>query len=60
LGPMGAPHASRFPHFEAMACEVALSQWEPRDPTRARALRERAIAGYEAWGAVRKLNALRC
>ena len=54
-----AAQASRFPHFEAIACELAMRHWEARDALRARALRDRAIAGFEAWGAVRKANALR-
>ena len=36
-----------------------MHHWQSRDSQRAQALRERAIAAYDAWGVVRKVNALR-
>jgi len=50
---------SRFPHIEALACELAMKHWRESDTARADGFRERAIAAYEAWGSLRKANALR-
>jgi predicted ATPase len=56
---IAAARDSKFPHFEAIACELAMNHARGRDPARAEALSTQAIAAYEAWGAVRKANALR-
>lgn len=55
---VAAARASGFPHVEAIACELAMRHFAASDPPRAAALRERAIAAYRAWGAVRKAEAL--
>jgi hypothetical protein len=46
-------------HVEAIASELAMRHAQINDPVCAGALRERAIATYEAWGAKRKAAALR-
>jgi predicted ATPase len=51
---IAAAQASRFPHVEALASELAARHWSGRDTARAAALRERAHAAYLAWGALRK------
>ena len=51
--------SSRFPHVEAIACELAMRHWRGRDAARAAALRERAMAAYLTWGALRKVHDLR-
>ena len=48
---MDAARASRFPHIEAIAAELALRNGNV-------AMRGRAIAAYRAWGAVRKAESL--
>ncbi len=56
---MAAARASRYPHIEGIASELAMRHFESGDPARAATLRGRAIAAYEAWGAARKAHALR-
>ena len=56
---IAAACASRFPHVEGIACELAMRYWRPAQPARADSLRLRAIAAYESWGSPRKANALR-
>ena len=56
---MAAAQASRFPHIEAIASELAMRHFETGDKSRAAALRQRATAAYETWGAKRKANDLR-
>ena len=56
---IAAARASRFPHVEAIASELAMHHWREADRTRATALRAAAITAYEAWGAPRKVHALR-
>jgi predicted ATPase len=56
---ISAARASRFPHIEAVASELAMRHLGGSDVARAAAMRERAIAAHEAWGALRKANALR-
>jgi histidine kinase len=53
-----AARANRFLNVEAIACELAMKNGAA-DATRAAAWRERAIVAYEAWGAMRKADALR-
>jgi predicted ATPase len=48
---MDAARASRVPHIEGIAAELAMRHVDP-------ALRERAIAAYRAWGAARKADSL--
>ena len=48
---MAAARASRFPHIEAIAAELAMRHTDA-------AMRGRAIAAYRAWGAVRKAESL--
>jgi len=48
---MDAARASRFPHIEAIAAELALRNGNV-------AMRGRAIAAYGAWGAVCKAESL--
>ncbi len=50
--------AHRFLNVEAIACELAMRNCAD-DPARAASWRERAIIAYEAWGAMRKADALR-
>lgn len=56
---MKAAQDSGFPHFEAIACELAMHHWRASDAARAESLRQRAVAAYETWGATRKANRLR-
>jgi hypothetical protein len=56
---MAAARDSGFVHFEAIASELAMQHLRGRDAERAEKLRARAIAAYEAWGSVRKVNAIR-
>jgi predicted ATPase len=56
---IAAAQSSRFPHVEAIACELAMRYWRGSDAPRAAALRERAMAAYLAWGALRKVHDLR-
>ena len=55
---ISAARASRYPHVEAIASELAMHHFQDSDPARAAALRGRAIAAYQAWGAARKAHAL--
>jgi predicted ATPase len=48
---MAAARASRFPHIEAIAAELAARHADP-------AMRAPAIAAYRAWGALRKAESL--
>ena len=54
-----AARNSRFLNIEALATELAMKYWNTRDPARAAALRPRAIAAYENWGAMRKADVIR-
>ncbi len=56
---ISAARASRYPHVEAVACELAMRHFAASDTARAASLRAQAIAAYEAWGAARKAQALR-
>jgi len=56
---MAAARSSRYPHVEAIAGELAMRHFAASDAPRAAALRGRAIAAYETWGAARKVRALR-
>ena len=56
---MAAARSSRYPHVEGIAAELAMRHFAASDVQRATALRARAIAAYEAWGAARKAQALR-
>ena len=56
---IAAARASRFLNIEAVATELAMRYWDSRDPARAAALRQRAIAAYESWGAMRKASVVR-
>jgi predicted ATPase len=53
-----AARASRFLNVEALTSELAMKHCAG-DAARAAAWRERAIVAYEAWGAMRKADALR-
>jgi len=55
----GAARESHFVNVEAIACELAMNHWRRHDAARSEAMRERAVAAYSAWGATRKVNALR-
>lgn len=56
---IAAARTSRFLNIEALATGLAMKYWEARDPARAAALRQRAIAAYESWGAMRKASVIR-
>jgi len=56
---VSAARDSRFIHIEAIATELGMNHWREHDAARSAALRERAIEAYAAWGATRKVNALR-
>ncbi len=56
---IAAACASRFPHIEGIACELAMRYWRKNQPARADSLRMRAIAAFETWGSPRKANSLR-
>ena len=56
---IAAARTSRFLNIEAIATELAMKYWQARDPARAVALRQRAIAAYETWGAMRKADLIR-
>ena len=53
-----AARANRFLNVEAIVSELAMKHYAG-DAARAAGWRERAIVAYEAWGALRKANALR-
>ena len=55
---IAAAQASRFPHVEAIACELAMRHFAAGDPPRSAAMRGRAMAAYRAWGAARKSGSL--
>jgi len=56
---IAAARSSRFLNIEAIATELAMKYWDTRDPARAAALRQRAIAAYESWGAMRRASVIR-